>query len=335
MILGVGTKMLRDYPLLMFRQIAWISVISIILSFLQIMSVQWAQSLTNYYWYKGGGDYSYLFVSWLDLPGVSGLQIRPVGFSSANNITSQYLSFFYAFTFLWFTANNGRYKPSLMWAFIVAFACALTGAKIVVLIIFLVNIMALLIVKQKILVFRLFLVTCLAYFCYWLLFPGLFVFNFNLDIFAFNAMIRVTDLLLRTEIPYSEYILSYLSQYQTGEFIGRRSVLGTVKQLGGNTISGVGSIIEYIQILVMACLLLLPFWIFRLRKLTNSFFVDTKKLPFIMLMAVIGSALGGPFLFTPYFWFFFSFVLYPLTVLFVKKYPGTQHDFMVAKISYT
>ena len=88
LLLGVGAKMIRDYPLLLLRQIVWICAISIVLSLMQIMGVQWAQSLTNFYWYNGGSTESYLFVWWSDLPPTSGIQMRPVGFAYANNVLS-------------------------------------------------------------------------------------------------------------------------------------------------------------------------------------------------------------------------------------------------------
>jgi len=318
LLLGVGAKMLRDYPLLMLRQMVWICGISVLLCLLQIMGVQWAQSLTNFYSYGGGSAESYLFVRWSDLPPPSTIQMRPVGFAHANNVVSQYLLFFYGFTILWFAGNRQRFRPPLMWLFIVSFACALTGAKVVIAGIFLINIAALVFVAKKIQVARIFLATCFGYFCYWLLFPGLFAYNFNIDLFVFNSMIRLVDLMVYGGLPYLVDLLFFLSKYQTGEFSAGRSVVSTLESLDGAVITGIGSIIGYFPIIIITGLLLAPFWITRLRKLARGPYVDVQKLPIIMLVALVASTAGGPFIFTSCFWFFFSFGLYPLSLVLLR-----------------
>lgn len=318
-LLAVGTKMLKDYPYLMMRQIIWISAISVILSLLQIMGVQWAQSLTNYYWYDGGSNYSYLFVQWANLPTISGLQIRPVGFASANNVVSQYLLFFYAFSILWFTGDKYQYRPSFLSVFIISFACALTGAKIIVFVMVMVNIVALFYVERKMRVILFALTTCFAYLIYWLLFPGVFVYNFNIDLFIFNVMVRFADLLNRLGITYIDSMFSFLSQYQTGEYIGIRNVKSTVENLGVTHITGIGSVIKYWSILFPIVLSLLPFWFIQLRKLSATPRINIQKLSLLMMVAALASTAGGPFLMTSYFWFFFSFALYPLSVLILKN----------------
>jgi len=325
LIIGVGTKMFRDYPYLMLRQIKWICAISIILSIMQIMGVQWAQSLTNFYHLLGGSAESYLLVRWSDLPAISGIQVRPVGFAHANNALSQFLLFFYAFSILWFADKKLRFKPPLKWMFIISFACALTGAKLVIAGIVLINITALLIVKpsNKLYLFRVFFTVFISYVCYWFLFPGLFVFNYNFDLFAFSSLLRLASIMHVAEIPYAEKIYSFFSQYQTGDYMGSRSVINTVG-ISGDDISGMtglGLIINDLTIIIFTFLLLAPFWLTRLRKLArypNK--LDMHKLPVIMLVAGVASLGGGPFLYSSYFWFFFSFALYPLSVLLLRPF---------------
>ena len=321
LMLGVGAKMLRDYPLLLLRQMVWICAISIVLSLLQIMGVQWAQRLAAIYVESGGaagGAEHYLLTSWSELTSESSLQLRPVGFAQANNVGSQYLLLFYAFTISWFAENRQRFRPPILWLFIVSFACALTGAKVVVGGIVLGNIAALMFFPQKLRIVRIVLVTGFAHFCYWLLFPGVFIYNFNIDLFAFNAMLRLADLLGHDDIPYLKDVFVFLSRYQTGDYIGQRSVAGTLDMLT-DSVSGIGSVIYYLPFIVSTAVLLAPFWISRLLKLARTPYVNTRKMPIVMLVVAVASAAGGPFLFTSYFWFFFSFALYPLSVLLLRK----------------
>jgi len=287
---------------------------------MQILGVQWAQSLANFYWYKGGATESCLFVRWSDLTTFTGIQMRPVGFASANNVVSQYLLFFYAFSILWWVDKKQGFQQSLKWLFIISFACALTGAKVVLAGIVLIDITVLLIAfaKNKVYLFRVFLTTLFAYFCYWLLFPGLFVHNYNLDLFAFNSMIRLSFLMQYVDIPYAEYIYSFLSRFQTSDYVGQRSVIRTIENFGATKMTGIETVIIYLPAIIPACFLLAPLWLARLRKIVHNPYVDMRILPFIMLVSVVASSMGGPFLFTSYFWFFFSFAMYPLSVLLLK-----------------
>jgi len=334
LLIGVGTKMFRDYPYLMLRQIKWICAISIVLSIMQIMGVQWAQSLTNFYHQLGGSAESYLLVRWSDLPFISGIQARPVGFAHANNALSQFLLFFYAFSILWFADKKLRFKPPLKWMFIISFACAITGAKLVIVGIVLINITALLIVKpsNKLFLFRVFFTVFISYVCYWFLFPGLFVYNYNLDLFAFNSMLRLASIMQVAEIPHAENIYSFFSQYQTGDYMGSRSIINTIEMSGGDIsgMTGLGLIIKKLTIIIFTLLLLAPFWLTRLRKLArypNK--LDMHKLPFIMLVAGVASLGGGQFLFTSYFVFFFSSALYPLSVLLLKSSPSESYGYSI------
>lgn len=323
LLLGVGAKMVRDYPFLLIRQMMWICAISVVLLLMQIMGVQWAQSLTNFYWYRGGANESYLFVWWKDLPATSGIQERPVGFTSANNVLSQYLSFFYAFGAWWFASKKKLMQLPLKWIFIISFACALTGSKLVISIIILINITIFFLFKERSSVFfvRLLLLTLFAYAFYFLLFPGLFISNFNLDLFAFNAMLRLQHLSYLVNIPYKEDIFRFLSQFQTGYYIGNRDVMRTLSGFTNRAeqMTGIGSLIRYAPVIIFGSLLMLPFWLNRLRKIVTRSYAGMGNLIIIMLVASVSSAAGGPFLKASYFWFFFSFGLYPLSVLLIKE----------------
>lgn len=329
LLLGVGAKMVRDYPLLMLRQIKWICVISVTLSLLQIMGVQWAQSLTNFYWYKGGSTWSYLFVWWENLPPVSGIQERPVGFTSSNNVLSQFLLFFYAFCMWWFANKKNRDELSSRWLFSISFACALTGSKLVLVGSLLLSVFAMLIVKEErnFYLFRVIPTVLLAYMVYFLFFPGLFVYNFNLDLFAFNSMIRLEHLRSLASIPYADNIFQFLSKFNTGYYIGQRDVLSTLARFSerAEDMTGLGIVIRYIPFLMFAGLLIGPLWITLLRKMQSGLF-DIQKVAPIMLVASVVSSAGGPFLFTSYFWFFFSFAMFPLSVLLLKNQTKKTQD---------
>ena len=335
-LLGVGAKMIRDYPLLLLRQITWICAISALLSLMQIMGVQWAQSLTNYYWIEGGADDPFLFVPWSDIALQTGLQARPVGFASANNIVSQYLLFFFAFAMFWRVSKRNYFRPPAMWLFIISFACALTGSKLVVVGIVLITIVAFLIAEKTayLQVFRTFLLTSAAYGLYWFLFPGLFIYNLNLDLLSFNMMVRIVNILTTTEVPFVGNVLQFLSQYNTGAHIGDRDVLSTVGMLEGAQISGIGSIMNYYWIVLFAFAFLIPVWLVLLRRLCEGPYIAMKKLSIVMFIAALTSTAGGPFIFTSYFWFFFSFALYPLSVLLLKNQQGKHVDPVVLGSSY-
>jgi len=337
LLIVVGTKMVREYPLLMLRQIVWICAISIILSLMQIMGVQWAQSFTNFYWLTGGTTESFLFVPWSKALPVTTIQLRPVGFASANNIVSQYLLFFYAFSILWFADKKQRFRPPLIWLFIISFACALTGAKVVLAGIVLINIAAVTFAKgqNRLYMFRVLLTTSFSYFLYWFLFPGFFVFNFNIDLFAYNAMLRLKNLMSFGDIPYAETIYQYLSQFQTGEYIGEKSVTKTVELFHGHSITGLGTIMNYLPIIIYTGLLIAPFWFARLQKLARGPYVDMQKLPIIMLVAAVASSAGGPFLGGSYFWFFFSFTLYPLSTLLLREPKDKSFGHHIPGISFS
>ena len=157
-----------------------------------------------------------------------------------------------------------------------------------------------------------------AYFCYWLLFPGLFVYNFNIDLFVFNSMLRLVSLMEVVEIPFGESILAFLSEYQTGNHIGQRNVMKTMMALP-TVITRVGLIVNYLIYIIPALFLIFPFWLNRLHMCTGSTNVDMEKLPIIMFVASVASMGGGPFLFSTFFWFFLSFSLYPLLIVLLRK----------------
>lgn len=337
LLLGVGAKMVRDYPVLMLNQIMWICVISIFLSLLQIMGVQWAQSLTNFYWYEGGSSEAYLFVQKSVLPQVYGIQTRPVGFASANNIVSQYLLFFYAYAILWFTNRKSQYTPPLKWLFIISFACAITGAKLVIAGIVLIQIAVWIVTNRQdyLYLLRALFVTIMAYCLYWVLFPGLFVMNYNLDLFSFNLMVRLSDLLVRQGVPIADEIFMFLAFYNTGEHIGQKNLLSTVEHLGVGEITGIGSMVRYAWILLPAIAILVPVWFYHLSRLPIEMYINRKNLSLIMGVATVASTAGGPFLLTTYFWFFFAIAMYPFSRILLKPPSYVLCDPNKARIQYT
>ena len=143
---------------------------------------------------------------------------------------------------------------------------------------------------------------------------------------------RIASILAVTDIQNVENIYSFLSQYQTGDYMGSRSVIKTLELSsdGGDVskVTGLGLIINDLTIIIITFLLLAPFWLTRLRKLARDpNKLDMHKLPVIMLVGVIASLAGGQFLVSSYFMFFFSFALYPFSVFFLKSSSSESHGY--------
>jgi len=320
LLLVVGAKLVRDYPVLMLRQVMWICVISIILSLMQITGVQWAQSLTNFYWQLGGENEKYLFVQWQNLPPIQGIQVRPVGFASANNIVSQYLLFFYAFAMIWFSSKQNRLQPPLIWLFMISFACALTGAKVVIAGMILIQVAIWVLSKRQnyLCLVKSLSITVLAYCVYWILFPGLFVFNFNLDLFSYNLMLRLADLFIKQGVPITDEVFMFLANYNTGEFIGQKNLISSIERSETESITGIGSMVRFAWVIVPVVATIIPLWFYQMRRLQPDPYIDRKNLSIIMAVAAVASSAGGPFLLTSYFWFFFAIAMYPLSRILLK-----------------
>ena len=126
------------------------------------------------------------------------------------------------------------------------------------------------------------------------------------------------------EVPYAENIYSFFSQYQTGDYMGSRSVIRTLELCYAadySKMTGLGLIINKLTIIIPILLLLAPFWITRLLKLVRDpNKVDMHKLPVIMLITTVASLGGGPHMYSSYFWFFFSCAMYPLSVLLIRPF---------------
>jgi len=314
----VGTKLFKDYPVLVAKQIVAICVISITLSFLQIIGVQSAQSLTNFYYKTGGTSNFYLFVNWDNLPEIETIQVRPVGFSQANNVVSQYLLFFYAYVAGLYLKAERYLRPPLFWLFIISLAGALTGAKVVIASIIFVNLALFILCNRVKMAIKISIVSSSAYAIYYLIFPGLFVYNFNIDLFAFNAMVRVKHMMLSGGYEYLSWVISVLSEFNTGQYIGNKSVDEAVATIKDVNITGIGTIVEYLRYIIPVILIAVPFWAYKLKLLPVHLYINIKRTPILMGLASLASTAGGPFIFTPYYWFFSSVVLFPITLKLIK-----------------
>jgi len=284
---------------------------------MQIMGVEWTQYHWKLYHLIGGSTKSYLFTEWVDIYEFSSVQVRPSGFSSYNNVLSQVLLFSYAYSIYWFADKKQIYTPPLTWMFIISFACALTGAKVLALGIILINITLIFISKgiNKLYSIRVILSTACAYFCYWMLFPGLFVYNFNLDLFSYNAMGRIQGFLEVSNFSLANNIYFFLSQYQSGDFMGvQADIYNDDRNIG----SGLTSIFIYWPIIIPIFLVFLPNWFSNLSKIERTPYVDMQKLPILMLVAIASSLFGQPLYTSSYFIFFSSCILYPLSIYLIK-----------------
>ena len=319
-LVTVSARMVRDYSPLLLRQMVWICVLSAALSLMQIFGVHWAQSLTNFYWSTGGSSEQYLFVTWSDLPNIAGIQSRPVGFASANNIVSQYMIIFYAFTIGWIAWERSPRRLRWISVFIISCACALSGAKLVVVGIIITHSIAWIVSKteNRLRVFWIFTAPLGAYGLYWILFPGLFVRNYNLDLLAFNLMIRIADLDARVAMPWVDGAVAFLSRFNTGVYVGDRQVLEALERSEGTTISGIGSVIEHWELLLAGLALVALVWVMRVGRVTAGPDADRRGVAVVVVVGMFVGAMGGPFLFTSYFWFFAGFGLYPVAVALLR-----------------
>jgi len=315
LLITVGTKMVRDHTVLLIAQISWISAITVILCIMQILGVEWTQSIREFYSHSGRSNYQYLFVKWDDIAVFYNMQVRPSGFCSYNNVLSQLLLFYYSFSILWFIEFKNNHLGKLKWLFVITFACALTGAKVVSLGIVFVNLaLIIFVIRLKNLVnyTKTLLTTILSFSLYYILFPGICVFNYNLDLFTYNAIARIQGLIEKVNLPIIEKIIDYFSQLQTGNYMGKYIHYSSVD------ISGVTKLIDYAYIILILVCLIAPFWIINLRKLRNLSGLDMKKVPIIMVAAVISSLLGQPLYSSSFFIFFFCAITFPISIKYLK-----------------
>ena len=311
-----GACLLLSKPVLILRQMYWLSVISVVMSLLQMHGVSWAQDFGSAIEWKVPGDWPVLFERYsLDFKYAMS-QSRPDGFTHSNNLTSQLLLFFYAYAFFHYSFRTGLARLPRGWFFIICFACALNAGKVIVLAMLMIHAVAWLVPKKpdRRLLLRSLGVTFSAYLLYFILYPGLFVANFNLDWFIFNAMGRIINLQAITGITTFQPLVDLLSDWFSNEYLGIENPERWLLDLDTlESFSGIAFMIDYLMLIVPGAIVGGILLLRSLRRLDHLPIRHMRYFVMIMLCASIGSIFGGPFVTTVWFMFFLSFSLVPLT----------------------
>lgn len=322
-IIFAGASIFLEKPMLLLRQMYWLSIISIIMSLLQINGVRWAQEFGSAFEWKRTSDIPILFVQYSSDLWVGLCQMRPDGLTHANNLTSQLLMLFYAYIIFFYTFENNFQKIPAKILFITSFACALNGGKVIVLGIFSIFLFLLFFTLnnngRKFL--RAFAITFSGYLLYFTLYPGLFILNFNYTLFLTNAIGRVLNLSNLSNIPGIEYFAEFLTGFSNEKYQSYE-VQAQQFQLAKNlteSISGLSRLIAYspfVLLFVIIGYFLLKKNLWRVDKLHLN---NMRIFLSIMGIALVASIFGGPFFSTVWFVFFISFVLTPMSLSLMTK----------------
>jgi len=301
-IFFAGSSMVLKNHTSLLSQMYWLSGLSIIISLLQIFGVLWVQEFGSASSWKGTGNYPVLFQLYSEDFNPAMSQSRPDGFSHANNLTCQLLLFFYAYSYFFATFNTGINKPVYMWFFLITFAGALTGGKVFVFGILMINLFTFIFLRKDNIkkIFFSLILTLFAFLLYFLLFPGLFTTNFNYQLFISNALGRIENIILLHD-------LNAFSPLIDGSILEESNSL--------EPISGVAylSTLDNASIFLFVAVFLFALWVRRLRALKNDFIFNVRFLSIIMMVALISSLFGGSFCTSIWFFFFASMVFAPFT----------------------
>jgi len=317
-----GACLVLKRPVLLLRQMYWVSILSVLMSLLQIHGVQWAQEFGSAIDWKVRGETPVLFQPYsydLEIP-MS--QSRPDGFTHANNLTSQLLLFFYAYAVFHCSFKTNLPRPPLRWLFMIALASALSAGKVIVLGMLAVIAVAWLLPKRpdRKALFRTLTVTLAAYGLYFALYPVLFVINFNLDWFIVNAMGRIVNLQSVTGISTFQPLIELLSSWYSNDYLEIRNPETWLLDVATlEAYSGIASMVDYLAVIVPVVVVGGILLVRSLRRLDELPIRNMRHLVVIMLLASISSVFGGPFVTTVWFMFFLSFSLIPLTLPYLSR----------------
>jgi len=314
-----GAALVLKEPILLLRQMYWLSAISIAISLLQIQGVVWAQEFGSAVDWKVRGDFDVLFVPYSDDFKFAMTQSRPDGFTHANNLTSQLLMFFYGYALFLYSFRTGLPRPPLLWLFVIAFACALTAGKVIVLGILMTHAIAWLVPRKRDwkALLRTLAVTLAAFALYFVLFPGLFIINFNLDWFIFNAMGRIMNLQSFAGITTFQPLVDLLSGWYSNKYLDIENPERWLFEEGTVTaeaFSGISFMLDYFWIIVPGTIVGVILLAMSLRRLEGLPVRNLRYLVMIMFCTSVSSVFGGPFVTTVWFLFFLSFSLIPVTL---------------------
>jgi hypothetical protein len=212
-------------PTLLLRQMYVLAAVSIGMSLLQINGIAWAQSFGSAVEDKGLSSVAVFGATFQDAELAGLLQTRPDGFTHANNLTSQLLLLFYTWALICYLGTAKRLRAASMGLGLIAFACALNGGKVVVLGVLLVQVAALLFVRKRLRLGIAVITTGVAYAAYYILFPGVFITNFNPDLFVHNASDRVVNLGVALGTERLTPLALAIAKLGTGSYIPQDYVL--------------------------------------------------------------------------------------------------------------
>lgn len=320
-ILGVAAiGSFLKIPKLIIKQIFIFSFISLTISLFQVLGLESFQSFGSAALDKGLSNYDVLLQKYDAVTEVSLLQSRPDGISHANNLTSQLLCFFYTYCIVFYTIIYTKKLPYIN-IFILSLACAINAGKVVIgcvvlLYIFLIFNKS---VKKKYLAYFVCL-NILAYYVYFLLFPGLFILNFNLDYVSLNILGRIANFGAVTGYDFITVFAKNYVEYFGGQYITTDYISYEINQqdINSESYSGLSRVFNY--------LIVFPFIIILLRNIKKTLNFGNIITPNVGLLndcaicfGIVGflTLFGGPFYKTVWYAYFISpfFVIYALPML--------------------
>lgn len=318
-ILSSGLVVLLRIPDTIIKQISCFAGLSILISIFQISGFTWAQMAGSAFFDKGASTIELLFQGF-DVAKEGGiLQTRPDGFTHANNLTSQLLLFFYAYVFfhlICFSKSIASLKVSLL---LISFAAALNSGKVFVLGVVFIWIASVFVRdSRRGEVFNGVRITLVGYLLYAVNYPGLFILNFNPDLFILNGADRVLNLgdTIGTNMlnGFAEMLQSFVSY----NFISADTILTQVMANEKvEAISGVAALTDrkYIILLIAIGGIILKSEGWRFRSIS---FPQLKSGSIIIGAALVASLFGGAFYNTIWFVFFVSFPVAPIILRYVN-----------------
>jgi len=312
-----GTCVFFKIPVLLLKQMFWFSVISILMSLLQINGVKWAQEFGSAISWKQTSNAEVLFINSSSLSWITATQYRPDGLTHANNLTSQLLLIFYAYTFYFYLFKLNLNKITSRSMFSISFACALNGGKIIVFSVFFILAFTLIFHfksnKQRLI--RALSLTFAGYLLDFILFPGLFNLNFNSYLFFTNASGRVMNLSGYTNISGLKYFANFLSGFIDYRQYSSSFETQQMKAAANEDFySGVAMLIPYLPLVIPSFIIVYQLWRKNLWRIDLIYFKKLRTFMSIMFITMASSIFGGPFFSTIWFTFFISFVLLPITL---------------------
>jgi hypothetical protein len=300
------------------RQIIFFTLISIVISLLQIHGVVLVQKFGSGADWKVLSDVPLLFVEYTEYFWAGMTQTRPDGITHANNLTSQILLFFYAWLV---TFNISQLKEKFSSKFlilIISFGCAINAGKVII---FGIGCLFIFILtnntnmKMKIFL-NIIIPTFLGYALYAILYPGLFILNFDLSVFFINAIGRIINLGVIADNTLFLAIGEYLSQFEVDGVYSIDSQLSTLKFINetSDTFSGLGSVINFLSIIFPILFVIIILWKKAAHRLNFLYIKNIKTVIGGILVISIASIFGGPFITTIWYVFFSSIVLTPIII---------------------